>query len=294
MARPLKLGLDYFPLDTDIDSDDKIQLIEAEFGSKGFAVVIKLLCKVYSDKGYYYNWTEVEKLLFAKKMGESVSLVDEIVKRSVKWGLFEKSVFNQFQVLTSSAIQSRFLEAVNRREKVEMFKEFSLIDVSKYRNVVNVYINRVNVNIGTQSKVKEIKVKEINDAIPSDDEKENPEISIEKDPETSPKKRNDKVEKLDFQLLLEYLNEKKGRNYRVVPDKVKTKFHSLLKQGYEKKDIKTAIDNAVKAKNHIENNFQYLTMEFFSRTEKIDMYSNTGKSETVKSKNNKPLGVWSV
>lgn len=167
MARPVKIGLDYFPLDTNIYGDDKIQLIEAEFGSKGFAIIIKLFCKIYADKGYYYNWTEVEKLLFAKRIGETVGLVDEIVKRSVKWGLFDELVFNQFQILSSAAIQSRFLEAVSRRENIEIIKEFLLIDISEYKNKVNVNINSINVNISTQSKVKEIKVKEISEKLPT-------------------------------------------------------------------------------------------------------------------------------
>ena len=45
MARPQKKGLDYFPLDVDIDQDDKIALIEAKHGAIGFAVIIKLLMK---------------------------------------------------------------------------------------------------------------------------------------------------------------------------------------------------------------------------------------------------------
>jgi hypothetical protein len=165
MARPTKIGLDYFPLNTNIDSDDKIELVESEFGSKGFAVVIKLFCKIYADKGYYYSWTEKEKLLFARRMGETVGLVDEIVKRSVKWGLFNESVFNQFQILTSSAIQSRFLEATNRREKIEMYKELLLIVVSDYKNGVNVNINSINVNISTQSKVNKSKVNKIKENV---------------------------------------------------------------------------------------------------------------------------------
>lgn len=172
MARPVKIGLDYFPLDVSIDSDDKIQLIEAEFGCKGFAIVIKLFCKIYADKGYYYNWTEIEKLLFAKRMGESVGLVDEIVKRSVKWGLFDEPVFNQFQILTSSAIQSRFLEAVIRRENIEIFKELLLIDISDYKNKVNVNINSINVDRSTQSKGKKSKGKKsIDDFSPEGDSK---------------------------------------------------------------------------------------------------------------------------
>ncbi|WP_368644678.1 Lin1244/Lin1753 domain-containing protein [Alkalibacterium putridalgicola] len=43
MARPLQTGLTYFPLDVSIDQDDKIALIESDFGLEGFAVTIKLM-----------------------------------------------------------------------------------------------------------------------------------------------------------------------------------------------------------------------------------------------------------
>lgn len=36
----MKSGIDYFPLDVSLD--DKFELIEAEFGLTGFAVVVKL------------------------------------------------------------------------------------------------------------------------------------------------------------------------------------------------------------------------------------------------------------
>ena len=32
MARPLKEGLDYFPLDVDVDQDDKVAIIEGMHG----------------------------------------------------------------------------------------------------------------------------------------------------------------------------------------------------------------------------------------------------------------------
>ena len=44
MARPNKIGLDYFPLDVDIFEDEKISAISGEFGIKGEITVIKLLC----------------------------------------------------------------------------------------------------------------------------------------------------------------------------------------------------------------------------------------------------------
>lgn len=57
LARPQKEGLEYFPLDVDMDQDDKVALIEAQHGLVGFGVVIKLLMKIYKH-GYFYEWTE--------------------------------------------------------------------------------------------------------------------------------------------------------------------------------------------------------------------------------------------
>ena len=56
MARPRKIGLDYFALDC--RDNEKIKLIQAEFGLKGFAIVVKLLQKIYGELGYYCEWDE--------------------------------------------------------------------------------------------------------------------------------------------------------------------------------------------------------------------------------------------
>lgn len=159
MARQHSIGLSYFSLDVNISEDDKIQLIEAEFGLKGFAVIIKMFAKIYADKGYYYKWTDNERLLFAKKLGESGSLVDEVIKRSVKRGIFDESVFNKFQVLTSASIQRRYLEGCMRRNQIDLIAEFTLIDINDYKNKINVNINSLNVDINSQRKEKERKEK---------------------------------------------------------------------------------------------------------------------------------------
>ena len=54
MARPLKEGVDYFSLDCYMD--DKIKMIQAEFGLKGFAIVVKLWQTIYREHGYYCEW----------------------------------------------------------------------------------------------------------------------------------------------------------------------------------------------------------------------------------------------
>ena len=111
MARPTKLGLDYFPHDTHTDEDTALQLLEAEFGLDGYAVYFKLLESIYAQ-AYAKQWGEDECLLFAKKMGAvTVPKLSEIIKGCIRRSLFDEGVYNLFQILTSKAIQQRWLEA---------------------------------------------------------------------------------------------------------------------------------------------------------------------------------------
>lgn len=118
MARPTKLGLDYFPHDTHTDQDTALALVEAEFGLEAYAVYFKLLEFIYSQ-GYAIPWGSDECLLFAKRIGAFgvSSKISEIIKGLVRRSLFDERVFNSFQILTSASIQIRWLEA--KRKKVE-------------------------------------------------------------------------------------------------------------------------------------------------------------------------------
>jgi len=157
LARPQKEGLDYFPLDTDMDlQDDKIQLLEAKYGIIGFGVLIKLLMKIYSE-GYYYTWGEKESLLLSKRVNVDVNKVDEIVADLVKWGMFDSQIFKKYKVLTSNGIQKRYWEVAKRRNAVTIIKQYWLYDVDNI--LLNANINLINVDIGTQSKVKNSKEK---------------------------------------------------------------------------------------------------------------------------------------
>ena len=82
---------------------------------------------------------------------------------------------------------------------------------------------------------------------------------------------------IDFTSLLSFINKSTGRNFKVINKGVKNKFIARLKDGYTKQDIFTAITESVKTEYHKENNFQYLTPEFFSRSSTLDKYSNTTK-----------------
>ena len=83
-----------------------------------------------------------------------------------------------------------------------------------------------------------------------------------------------KGEMIDFEKLVDFINEKTGRSFKVVPDKVKRSYKILLVQGYTKDDILAAIKNAVSDDYHKETNFKYLTPEYFSRPKTIDQHSD--------------------
>lgn len=161
MSRPTKQGLDYFPLCVGLD--DKFDLIEAQFGLKGFAVVVKLFQKIYGGYGYYCEWTNDIALVFSNKIGLNAKVVSDIVEASIRRGIFDKDIFDKYGVLTSKGIQTRYLEAVSRRKNIKIKKQYSLVKFAQNSdnvnvNPINVDINSINADINPQSKVKEKKV----------------------------------------------------------------------------------------------------------------------------------------
>ena len=108
MARPLKQGVNYFPLDVTLDM--KFELLEAEFGLKAFAIVVKLFQLIYGQQGYYCEWNTDVMLLFAKKNGVGGNVVSEIVNAAVTRGIFDAGKYEEYGILTSHGIQSRYCE----------------------------------------------------------------------------------------------------------------------------------------------------------------------------------------
>lgn len=163
-----KIGIDSFLLDC--RTNDNISEIEAEFGVKGFAVVVRLWQKIYSEKGYYCEWVERSPLLFLSNWfgggsGVTVSLITNIVKRCLQNGVFDAGMYEKYSILTSARIQKQYFDVAKRREEILVKKEYLLVSVEKfkgitYENEKNVCRNGKNVCRNSTSKVKESKVKE--------------------------------------------------------------------------------------------------------------------------------------
>lgn len=112
-------GMLYFPLKVNLFEEIAIELIEARFGLKGTAVVMKLMCKIYKENGYYLRWESEQCTLFTNKVGRDVSEeeMQGIIDILVKKGFFDQRTYEEKQVLTSLEIQKVWLEATKRRKR---------------------------------------------------------------------------------------------------------------------------------------------------------------------------------
>ena len=163
MARPIKEGLDYFPLNVVLNS--KFEIIEARFGIKGFAVIVKLFQYIYGTKGYYCEWDEDVLFVFAKRIGVGANSVSEILDTSLKKGIFNKDMYEKYSILTSEGIQQRYVEA-KRGGYARICKKYLLISIPKTEENgsetgVNVTKTEVNVTASTQRKEDKIKINQI-------------------------------------------------------------------------------------------------------------------------------------
>jgi uncharacterized phage protein (TIGR02220 family) len=79
---------------------------------------------------------------------------------------------------------------------------------------------------------------------------------------------------IDWDSLKSIFNKIANKQIRVINTKTKNAIKARLKEGYSKDDIVKAIQNCYNDSYHRETNHKYLTLEFISRPDKLDKFSN--------------------
>ncbi|WP_321479454.1 Lin1244/Lin1753 domain-containing protein [uncultured Bacteroides sp.] len=110
MARPLKSGLDYFPLDVDFLHDRKVRRIVRRNGCAGIAVIISLFCEIYRGKGYYVVWDEDLCFDISDQTECTADQVEIIFQSCLEARLFDPDLYASQHVLTSCALQQRYIK----------------------------------------------------------------------------------------------------------------------------------------------------------------------------------------
>lgn len=135
MARPRKVGLDYFPFDVDLYDDEKLIDLQLEYGPLGESIYTRLLCLVYKN-GYYYQFESLDKLaaMLIRSIGgrwaRNKATVKEVILYLAKCNLFSSELM-QRNVLTSRGIQMRYSTATGRRQSG--ISEYNLLEKNDFQ-----------------------------------------------------------------------------------------------------------------------------------------------------------------
>ena len=177
-------GINYFPVGVNFMEENAMEVIEAKYGIKGPAIVLKLLCKIYKE-GYFIRWDEEQCLIFANKAGREVQVaeVQGIIEILFIKGIMDKNSYLENGILTSANIQKVWMEATKRRKRDLKALPYLLVkDLTQQEdeapegenvtvnpgNVVHdVAVNAKNACNSGQSKVKESKAEESKELPPS-------------------------------------------------------------------------------------------------------------------------------
>lgn len=232
----------YFSHDYNSRNDIKIKKLIAKHGYLGFGIFWAIVEDLYNNANALP--TDYDCIAYELRSTEEVikSIINDFELFVIKDGFFG-----------SMSIENRLNE---RNAKSLKARESANLRWSKVKFDANALQTQSDCNAIKESKVKESK-----------------DIYVEHKKLDQPK--------IDFDKLLKFINEATGRNFQVINQSVKNKYLARLKDGYTKDQIIKAVVNACKDKNHIENGFKYLTPEFFSRADKIEMHGSEQTNQPI-------------
>lgn len=158
----MKKGIDFFPMNC--QQTEPMELIEAQYGIKGFATVVKVCQRIYANEGYYCDWNDDISMLLSRQIGLNCNLVSDIIHTAIKRDIFSKSMYDKHKILTSAWIQETYFFAVKRRKEISLNPEYLLVDYTQFLKNAdisqkNVNTTQKNVDISEQSTVEDSKVK---------------------------------------------------------------------------------------------------------------------------------------
>jgi hypothetical protein len=163
MARPTKHNADYFSHDNSMRNDIKIKSLRRKHGHTGYSIWNMLIELLTSQEYFEYEWNEFNVEMLSADFDIDTDELQTIVDYCIKLGLLQ----NTSNYLHCDKLTFRLEEDVLKR-RTNYCNNNSKRNQLKGVNVNNNYFNDtimntitplqpINVDINTQSKVKEIK-----------------------------------------------------------------------------------------------------------------------------------------
>lgn len=142
MSAPTKTGLDYYPRDVTVSKDRKFVKAKIKYGYLALVVYDALLEIIYSDKGYYAEYSDNTKeeivwnildSLRGKYLVEADTVYD-VIEMLVECRLFSRDHFKQ-GIITSKRIQETYYKATVERTNVEVDKNIWMLSVEEMKSL---------------------------------------------------------------------------------------------------------------------------------------------------------------
>jgi hypothetical protein len=135
MGRDLKIGFGYFPLDTDIFSNNKkIKALRRAHGSIGLLTYLSVVCRIYYN-GYFFKFDDLEEL--AMDIAEEIAneqfkrvaaRVTETINYLVERGMLDEALFKQ-GIISGVAMQEQYVRSAYTAKRKIVMDVHCLVDV---------------------------------------------------------------------------------------------------------------------------------------------------------------------
>lgn len=141
-------ALKFFPRESKLSTQEELFLSDFNVLNKermanqrleSFAVYILLLMRMSEDEnsGYYINFDQDTRNLLANKIGTDNKFLSRVVHSCLERGLFDKVMFQKYNILTSPDIQDKYFFGKQRCTKIQIVADYLYDFVyENYENVI--------------------------------------------------------------------------------------------------------------------------------------------------------------
>lgn len=141
-------ALKFFPRESKLSTQEELFLSDFNVLNKermanqrleSFAVYILLLMRMSEDEnsGYYINFDQDTRNLLANKIGTDNKFLSRVVHSCLERGLFDKVMFQKYNILTSPDIQDKYFFGKQRCTKIQIVSDYLYDFVyENYENVI--------------------------------------------------------------------------------------------------------------------------------------------------------------
>lgn len=114
-------------MDVDIFQDIRIRKLIKYQGGASVSVYTLLLCLIYKD-GYYMKWDNELPFIVSEITRLEEKYISDVIECCLSIGLFDKSLYEKENILTSHSIQQRYCSIKRLNKRLARIDEYRLIE----------------------------------------------------------------------------------------------------------------------------------------------------------------------